>query len=400
MSLTRVAILSSAGGGGAGIAARRFADALVSTGAYQADFIDIAALGDHVPQTVSPQDNLNNHTISDTHFTLERVGDMRGWFVDMLADYDVVMVHWASYLISLAELLALAARGTRMLMHLHDFHYITGGCHYPAGCAGYKTDCAACPQLDRNRANPVEVQQARRLKAALFAHPNVHLSAPSHFLRDAAVAAGLVPGARAHVLRNAYVPLRAAEPERPATNRLLLIADSLEEGRKNMPFALEVLGQLAQTELRFCVDVVGAAAPGLQAMLQAGGVPHVFHGRITDHARLSEVAAGTDVLLTASLEDNWPNVLVEAGAYGVQPVVGPGHGCAEFVTTYGFGQIARDYSHASFLTALAEVFNSYRADKRRRAVKMIRSDHRPANVIRHLETIAAMIPHRLKDATG
>ena len=318
---------------------------------------------------------------------------MRGWLVDMLAGYDLVMVHWASYLVSTAELLALAARGTRVLMHLHDFYYITGGCHYPAGCTGLNTGCADCPQVDRSRADPAEIARARRLKGALFARENVHFSAPSRFLRDSAVAAGIVPAARAHLLRNPYVPLTEADPDRPPSNRLLLIADSLTEGRKNMPFALDVLAALARTALRFHVDVVGAAPPGMVARLEATGVPHLFHGRITDHARLSGIARGSDVLLTASREDNWPNVLVEAGVHGVQPVVGPGHGCAEFVQTYGFGRVARDYSLPGFLTALTGAFNSYRAEDRRRAAEAIRRDHDPDRVVAQLETLVADMPH-------
>ena len=74
----RIAILSSAGGGGAGIAARRLADVLNATGRHVAHFIDIDTLGEAVPQSVSPQASLTNHGLSDTHFTLERHARLAG----------------------------------------------------------------------------------------------------------------------------------------------------------------------------------------------------------------------------------------------------------------------------------------------------------------------------------
>lgn len=377
----RIAVLSSAGGGGAGIAARRMAEAVSSSDTMQADFIDIATLGEAVPRSVSPQDSLTNHTISDTHFTVEHSGYQRGWMIDMLDEsYDLVNIHWASYLISIGELLALALRGKPMLFMLHDFYYITGGCHYPSTCTQLGTGCLACPQVDTKRCSRSVIADNYKLKQKLFSLPNVHLAAPSAYLRDEAVKSGIVPAARAHVLRNAYVPTADFDPNRPFNRRILLIADSLHEGRKNMRFALEVLGMLRSMGTEFMVDVVGSAAPEMKAYLAATNVRHVFHGRITDHGELAEIMRKTDVLLTASLEDNWPNILVEAGSYGCVPVVGPGHGCEEFVRRYGYGAVAEDYTIKAFVAALLDILDQSSVEARAAAVRAIREDHTPSQV--------------------
>lgn len=379
----RIAVLSSAGGGGAGIAARRMAEAVSASDTMQADFIDIATLGEAVPQSISPQDSLTNHTISDTHFTVEYSGYQRGWMIDMLEEsYDLVNIHWASYLISIGELLALALRGKPMLFMLHDFYYITGGCHYPSTCTQLGTGCLACPQVDTKRCSRSVIADNYKLKQKLFSLPNVHLAAPSAYLRDEAVKSGIVPAERAHVLRNAYVPMSDFDPNRPFNRRILLIADSLHEGRKNMRFALEVLGMLRSMGTDFMVDVVGTAAPEMKAYLAATNVRHVFHGRITDHGELAEIMRKTDVLLTASLEDNWPNILVEAGSYGCVPVVGPGHGCEEFVRRYGYGAVAEDYTIPSFVAALLDILSSHSAEARAQATLAIREEHAPVHVAR------------------
>lgn len=382
----RIAVLSSAGGGGAGIAARRMADALSADGSMQADFIDIATLGETVPQSVSPHGSFSNHAISDTHFTVEYSGYQRGWLVDMLnANYDLVNVHWASYLISIGELLALALRSKPLLFMMHDFYYSTGGCHYPATCTQLRSGCLSCPQVDTKHCPRSVIAENYQLKQKLFSLSNVHMAAPSAFLRDEVIKSGLVPRERAHVLRNAYVPTAEFNPARPFNNRILLIADSLREGRKNMCFALEVLAMLRSLRPQspdFMVDVVGVAAPEMTAYLVATDVGHVFHGRITDHQKLGAVMQKSGVLLSASLEDNWPNVLVEAGSYGCVPVVGPGHGCEEFVHRYGFGAVAEDYTVKAFVAALLEVLTSHSAKARQAAVQAIREEHAPANVAR------------------
>ncbi|MEL6451585.1 MAG: glycosyltransferase [Pseudomonadota bacterium] len=388
----KIAIMSSAGGGGAGIAARRLTDAINENGPHSADFIDIAVLGEGLPLSVCVADSFSNHTISDTHFTVEKPGYVRGWLVDMLAEYDLINVNWASFLMSNSELLALAMRGRPMLFMMHDFYYITGGCHYPATCAQLGSGCLACPQVDTKRSSQSVIAENYQLKQAIFAQPNVHIAAPSGFLRDTAVQSGIIPSDRAHVLRNAYQPSHAFNSNRSFARRILLIADSLYEGRKNMRFALEVLAKLSQMGERFMVDVVGQAAPEMKAYLAATGVRHVFHGRITDHDELAAIMSQTNVMITASLEDNWPNILVEAGSYGCMPVVGPGHGCEEFVHEFDYGHVAKDYTVPSFLSATLNALNDQSPEKRQRAVESIRATHDPAAASASFASILDNIP--------
>lgn len=392
-----IAILSSASGGGAGIAAKRLSEALRDHSGRHVDFVDGRILGEYVPQDVAPQVNYSNQTISDTHFTFEHPGFCRGWLVEMLAGYDVVNVHWSTYLTSLAELEALARRGKPMIFTLHDFHWITGGCHYPATCDRLAQGCLSCPQLDRTRGAPGVIARNLRLKREIMARPNVHVLAPSQWLRDIAVRVGAVPADRAHVLRNPYAPLRPATPERaPGTAmRILLIADSLHEGRKQMRLALDALKAFFAARNpsapKVEVDVVGQADDALKRYLTDAGIPHLRHGRVTEHLHLTGILSRSDLLLTCSNEDNWPNILVEAGSYGCLPVVGPGHGCEEFVRSYGFGKVAQDYTVSAFHKALDEAIASRSLEKAMIAQAAIRNDHSPELAAVNFEAILKQV---------
>lgn len=394
---TRIAILSSATGGGGGIAATRMAEALNRQPGIEAEFLSSEELGGLLPGAVAPGISLSNRKLSDTHFTLEYPGYVRTWLVDFLSAYDVVNVQWASYLIGLAELDALARRGVRMLFMLHDFYYITGGCHYPSTCRGMARGCLDCEQFDATRGDINFVPVNLRAKKSIFSHSNVHLVAPSHWLCNQALATGIVPEERAHVLRNPYVP---ALPYRPRSSdgvrRVLVIADSLSERRKGMPMAVAALDLLAahitESMLEQPVEahVVGAADDVLKAMLDGCRLPCRLHGRITEHQRLVDIFAASDLVLTCSTEDNWPNILVESGAYGCIPVVGPGHGCEEFVRLYGQGRVARGYTAEAFADALAAALGEIPDDASSFATA-VRDDHAPAHIAAEFLRIAASV---------
>lgn len=387
-----LAILSSASAGGAGIAARRLAQAMQDHGGIETDFIDSAGLGGFLPKDVAHQTSYSNNALTDTHFTFEHPGSVRGWVVRMLQTYDVLNIHWVTYLLSLGELDALARSGKPMIFTLHDFHYLTGGCHYPAKCLGYQTGCHNCPQVDRARVAPPQIARNHAIKREIFAMPNVHLAAPSAWLRDRAVDAGIIPLGRAHVVRNPYVPLRDRLLHRRRDQlRVVLIADGLHEGRKQMPLALAALTTLvanrtaAGAQTPITVDLIGKPDTALSAQLLSCGINFTEHGKIADPGRLADIFARTDLILSASSEDNWPNILVEAGAYGVMPIVGPGHGCAEFVHRYNFGQIATSYDPAAFADAMSRAIERWTPQACAQASDKIRAEHTPQTIARDMQ---------------
>jgi glycosyltransferase involved in cell wall biosynthesis len=386
----KIAVLSSATGGGAGIAASRVADALRDHGRHEVHLADISALGALVDD-VSPQVNVSNGRLSNTHFTADRSHAPREWLVRFLKDFDVVNVHWSSYLLSAADLQSLAAAGARLLLTMHDFNAVTGGCHYPAGCTGLFRGCESCPQIDPTQFSSAEVIRVKAQRMAMLRHPNVHLCAPSRYVLDAAArASGLHPD-RMHLIRNPYTPLRLQRPssnQRPFT--VLMVADSLAERRKGAVLACDALqefvaaqGDLGGRKLR--VHVAGTAPESLIRALRSTAADVRVHGRITEHARLASLYAQSDVQLLTSYEDNWPNVLCEGGAYGCLAVVGPGHGCEEFVRQFDAGALAQDYSAKAFASALAMVAAldppSLMARQRLLAEKVL-EEHEPATISR------------------
>ncbi|TVR08199.1 MAG: glycosyltransferase family 1 protein [Planctomycetota bacterium] len=97
--------------------------------------------------------------------------------------------------------------------------------------------------------------------------------------------------------------------------------------------------------------------------------------------------SGCDFLLTCSFEDNWPNVLVEAGAYGVIPIVGPGHGCEEFVKVFQFGFVADEYTAESFATTIEKLMDIRGLEGRQDFSERVRSTHDKRKVARQYAAV-------------
>ncbi len=357
----KVAILSSAPAGGAGIAAYRIFQALKENSNNDIDFIDISLLGE-IPHDISPTYSGSNNRISNTHFTIDNSSDVRDWVVDYLMQYDLINIQWASYLISIGEILVLAKNGKKILFTLHDFYYFTGGCHYPSTCEGFLKSCNACPQVDISKFSQLDVMDAYKLKKELFSSPNVHISAPSSYIIDLAIKSEIINNERAHVLRNAYKPDEGFSVTDINVDNLsiLLISDSFSERRKGLLNAIEALNIAAKSSpsINLSVHLVGGLDDKVVSMLDTTKIKTYTHGHIKEHKKLIKIYKKSRFILTSSYEDNWPNILVEGGCYGCIPIVGPGHGCEEFVSLFGIGGVAKSYKSVDFSEQIVNtIFN-------------------------------------------
>jgi glycosyltransferase involved in cell wall biosynthesis len=369
--MARLAILTSATGGGAGIAAKRVFNAIQATlgPEHSIELIDMQSLGEAVFADVASHSGGSNKVFSDTHYTVEYPGYVRSFIVSYLRGFDVLNIHWCSYLITLTEIQLLIELGVKVVFTCHDFYYLFGGCHYPHTCTRWLTGCLNCPQLDVLRFPAYSPAHNLSIKRQIFGSPNVRLTAPSAHLVNVARQASIVADSKSYVIRNpvdtdSFHPNtnRPAGLLKPGKFKVLLIADSSHERRKGFSIALEALNQLPRllgdTELE--VAFVGHGSQESAESLERNGIKAYAHGHLKDPSEIAHVYRSVDAVLSASLEDNWPNILVEAYACGALAIVGPGHGCAEFVTRYESGTVSETYKPIDFAKAATDLFNAMR----------------------------------------
>jgi glycosyltransferase involved in cell wall biosynthesis len=265
----------------------------------------------------------NLTSLAGSHFSFGRSG------ID-LADHpvvraaDVLNLHWITGFLSPNGLRRLQALGKPMVWTLHDQRSFTGGCHYTAGCTGFETDCAGCPQL---RENPYDFPAAALAdQIAAIDATRFTVVTPSRWLADCARRSRVFRDAAVQVIpygleTDVFTPIDRAKA-RAALDlpldglHILFGADNPNEKRKGFLPLMEAF--------RHC-----AADAGFAQRLQDGAITFVSFGPsdvvaqfpdlrirslgyVHGDARMALAYAAADLFALPSLEDNLPNTLLEA----------------------------------------------------------------------------------------
>jgi len=277
-------------------------------------------------QRILLKGNVHNRTpASNTHFSLPEPS----WDISRHPEVQasqILNLHWVAEFVSLPSLARLARTGRPVVWTLHDQRPFTGGCHFSAGCQHYQIECGRCPQLQRfsDRLPRAVLADARN---ALRKAPLTIVS-PSRWLADCAKQSALFRNSRIEVIpygldTRVFCPQAQArrEHELPANAVVLLFgADCVRERRKG--FQALTAGLSAAMENRPFREAIDAGRvmvacfgdPDLEQPPSA--VPIRNLGRVTSDAALARIYSAADAVLLPSLEDNLPNVMLEAMCCG------------------------------------------------------------------------------------
>lgn len=238
---------------------------------------------------------------------------------------DIVHLHWiGDGFLHLGELTRLSAP---VVWTMHDAWAFTGGCHYPADCVRFRGGCGCCPQLRSTKANDIS---ARNFRAKCRNASSIsRWIAPSDWMGGLAAGSGAMDGARLCVIPNGFdeevftpaeggaMRMRLSLPDRSIV--VVAGAADLRERRKGITLVPEAVRQLQAVTGRHCLLLVfGAHADELA---RTSVVDCRSMGALHSEKEIAAVLAAADMVLVPSLQDNLPNVAVEALACG-SPVIG------------------------------------------------------------------------------
>jgi len=283
-------------------------------------------------------------------------------FASALPACDVVHLHWVSGFLDFSALPDIALRAP-VVWTLHDMNPFTGGCHYAGDCEGFYTECGRCPQLGSERSDDLSRQVLQRKTLALRAlgPDDLHLVTPSRWMAKQAEASAAFAGRPCEVIpygldttvfqprdrRLARAELGIGDSEKV----VLFVSESIGVRRKGMAALLEALGKLKQRDLHLLTVGYGACEfPKHLKVTQLGG--------IHDDARLSHAYSAADVFACPSLEDNFPNTVLEAMACGVPVVAFDIGGIPEMVSDGETGFLAPAGDAQALAGAIERVLES------------------------------------------
>lgn len=361
------------GGSGAGRAAYRIHRSLLELGENSSLFVSTKRTQDDTVFTVNH--NALSHFIARANEYLEakvarfNVSSAAGHFSPAQFGYfdptsdtritaaDVITLYWINGAFITPE--KLAGLKQPIVWRLSDVWPFTGGCHYPGSCERFTAQCRLCPQL----AQPGEQDISRRLferKQKLWKNIDLTIAAPSEWIAGLARKSALFSERRIEVIptgvdTDIYRPFdRAAARARFGIQQdktvILFGAMDTSDPRKGFAQLHDALAQLAQ----------GALAPRLLAVVFGDTptnatlpIPSMFLGRLSDDEALAAAYSCADMVVVPSLEDNLPNVALEAIACGA-PVVGFNVCGMPEIVQHGVNGMLADAPYSTLLAAAME----------------------------------------------
>jgi glycosyltransferase involved in cell wall biosynthesis len=347
-------------GGGAALAALRLHRGLCAAGADSQMLVQFRSGQD--PGVIGPRNSLDQfrgqmgsiterlrtrgYTLKSKDFSPQWLPSAVPGRVRALAP-DIVHLHWVSYgHLSIEDIARLKAP---VVWTLHDMWAFTGGCHYSGGCERYLGECGACPVLTSGTEDDLSRSIWRRKKAA-WDGLDIRVIAPSRWLAERARKSALF-GARDIAVIPNTIDTDLFKPgdtlamrqlfNLPVGPKLILFGavqslSSDRKGARHLLAALERLRLLTADPIELVVFGQSASVPGINFPL-----PVHYMGSFGDEVSLAALYNAVDLVVTPSVEDNLPNVAMEALACGRPCVAFDIGGLSDLIEHERAGYLAR-----------------------------------------------------------
>jgi glycosyltransferase involved in cell wall biosynthesis len=238
----------------------------------------------------------------------------------LVAQADIICLHWiAGSFLHPSDLVRLRRP---LVWRLSDLWPFTGGCHFSGACRAFEQRCGCCPSLgSRDPGDLAGRDFAARERA--YAALDLTVVAPSRWIAGEARRSALFgPRRIVHIATgidlSVFRPMPRIEARRaldlPPDDRSILLFGAMaatSNDRKGFGPLLKALSLFARSEGgRGAMAVVfGGETVGSQDI---DDLPVVHVGKISDETRLARLYAAADILIAPFIEDNLPNVVLEA----------------------------------------------------------------------------------------
>ncbi len=247
--------------------------------------------------------------------------------LEQLPSCDLINLHWIAGFVDYRSFFLRAPSHIPIVWTFHDMNPFTGGCHYDEDCGRFVECCGECPQLGSKDVHDLSRQIWRR-KRNIFQRLEpeaLHIVTPSLWLAEEAKRSSLLGRFSSSVIPNGLDTdsFSARDPsiaravlEVPENAKVVLfVAGSTDNWRKGFVFLANALSELPELPDLFLVSL-GGGKPALNSRIN-----HLHLGYADNDRLLSFAYSAADVFVISSVQDNFPNTVLEALACGT-PVVG------------------------------------------------------------------------------
>lgn len=235
---------------------------------------------------------------------------------------DILHLHWINGgFLSLNDLDKVLALNKPIVWTLHDMWPFTGGCHYPGDSRKFMEQCGNCHFLKRPDPHDISNKGWHAKKNIYTRNKKITFIACSNWMRDMAQQSSLLQHSEVVTIHNPIDTVIFSKQDKTASRKkwdvpqnakvVLFGAANINHTRKGISYLIEALRSLKQAPGTATIHVVVfGKSKGFDFSQIPFGVTSL--PVITSENDLAEIYSLADVFVLPSLEDNLPNMVMEA----------------------------------------------------------------------------------------
>ena len=277
---------------------------------------------------------------------------------------DVIHLHWVNQgMLSLKDIRKILTSGKPVVWTMHDMWPCTGICHYARECKNYQQECHDCPYIYKGGGRKDLSYRTFRKKQKLYSYAPIHFVTCSHWLKEQAQTSALFEGKSLTNIPNAintnlFKPMNKKEARAkfmlPEGKKLVLFGSlKITDKRKGVDYLIEACKLLAEKHPEW-KESLGVVVFGNQSQQLQEQLPfHVYPlPYIKNEHEIVNIYNAVDLFTIPSLEENLPNMIMEAMACGVPCVGFNVGGIPEMIDHLHNGYVAQYKSSEDFANGI------------------------------------------------
>lgn len=290
-----------------------------------------------------------------------------------LKSADIIHLHWVNHgFLSPKDLSELDELEKPIVWTFHDSNAFTGGCHVRYSCENYHKECGFCPLLKLSGKDDLSRKTWLRKKKA-YSALNCHIVAPSNWMANSVKLSSLMGFREVTVIPNTietsvfkpYVKAEAKKILKINPDKFVLMSGfmpSKNDKHKGTSYLIDALNDLA-TRPGINKDNIELVIFGNKEKVEMPEFPFktTFLGTISNDEHLAKCYSAADVFITASLEDNLPNTVMESLACATPVVAFKTGGIPDMVKHLENGYLAEYESSEDLATGMEWLYHDENA---------------------------------------
>ncbi|MDD4921475.1 MAG: glycosyltransferase family 4 protein [Bacteroidales bacterium] len=266
----------------------------------------------------------------------------------LVQEADVIHLHWVNQgFLSLQEIGNLVKLGKPVIWTMHDMWPMTGICHHSGDCDRFKVGCGECKYMIKPFQHDLSHQVFHKKKRQ-FGKMGISYVSCSQWLRTQTEESLLMEGNQMTSIPNPinteiFTPgdkLKVRQELKLPLNKKLILfgAAVVSDKRKGIDYLIKATQNL--TDLYEDVELVFVGEVK-EKISEIFGLKTHSLGYLSDQDTIVKMYQAVDCFVTPSLEENLPNMIMEAMSCGV-PCIGFNiGGIPEMITHQKNGYIAQ-----------------------------------------------------------